>query len=134
MAITGLEADAGEKAGIIKKNIPVVIGERQSSTDDVFFRFANANNSPIVWAEDTWKVDRLSHFETVVFERATQYIGEYKHGEIADVLTVVHGRTAVVHAHLAHVRGQEKLLLFHAERIKKIERRTPVLRRGRFVK
>ena len=52
---------AGEKAGIIKKNIPVVIGERQSSTDDVFFRFANAINSPIVWAEDTWKVDRQSH-------------------------------------------------------------------------
>ena len=47
-----LNAIAGEKAGIIKQNIPVVIGERQEETTAVFDTAAEKNNAPIVYASD----------------------------------------------------------------------------------
>ena len=47
-----LNAIAGEKAGIIKPNIPVVIGERQEETTTVFDTAAEKNNAPIVYASD----------------------------------------------------------------------------------
>lgn len=42
---------AGEKAGIIKKNIPVVIGETQEESEPVFIKKAKAENAPIVFAD-----------------------------------------------------------------------------------
>ncbi len=47
-----LEAIAFEKAGIIKPNIPVVIGEYTSETKPVFMAKAAANNSKIYFAAD----------------------------------------------------------------------------------
>jgi dihydrofolate synthase/folylpolyglutamate synthase len=47
-----LKAIAGEKAGIIKPSIPVVIGERHPETDDVFIQKAMETASPLVFAED----------------------------------------------------------------------------------
>ena len=47
-----LEKIAGEKAGIIKPGIPVVIGEKQVETEEVFRAKANANSSPIFFAEN----------------------------------------------------------------------------------
>ncbi|MCW9036463.1 folylpolyglutamate synthase/dihydrofolate synthase family protein [Altibacter sp.] len=49
---TTLRRIAGEKAGIIKKNIPVVIGERHEATTTVFEQIAGEKNAPIVFAED----------------------------------------------------------------------------------
>ncbi len=46
-----LEAIAGEKAGIIKKNIPVVIGETQEETTAVFKATASNLRAPIIWAD-----------------------------------------------------------------------------------
>ena len=46
-----LEAIAGEKAGIIKKNIPVVIGETQEETTAVFKAIASDLKAPINWAD-----------------------------------------------------------------------------------
>ncbi|MBP7477161.1 MAG: bifunctional folylpolyglutamate synthase/dihydrofolate synthase [Chitinophagales bacterium] len=43
---------AGEKAGIIKENIPVIIGERGSETDSVFTVKAKAEGASIQFAED----------------------------------------------------------------------------------
>ncbi len=43
---------AVEKAGIIKKNNPVVIGETTSETKEVFVSKANSSNSCIVFAEE----------------------------------------------------------------------------------
>ena len=43
---------ASEKAGIIKKNIPVVIGETLPETKSVFSNKATAENAPIYFAED----------------------------------------------------------------------------------
>lgn len=54
-----LAAIAKEKAGIIKPNIPCVIGEKRPETIDVFLQTAQTNNSKINFSEDhfecTWK-------------------------------------------------------------------------------
>ena len=47
-----LEKIAFEKAGIIKPNIPVVIGEYTSETKPVFLEIAQKNNSEIHFAQD----------------------------------------------------------------------------------
>src|SRR5574344_1936007 len=43
---------AAEKAGIIKKGVPVIIGEANEETSPVFQSKANEVNSDIVFAED----------------------------------------------------------------------------------
>jgi len=47
-----LTAIAGEKAGIIKPNVPVVIGEYTEETEVVFLAKAKENNAPIYFAAD----------------------------------------------------------------------------------
>jgi len=46
-----LEKIAGEKAGIIKQNIPVVIGQTQDETKEVFSSKAKSTNSEIYFAD-----------------------------------------------------------------------------------
>lgn len=46
-----LAAIAGEKAGIIKKGVPVVIGETIPETKAVFQQAADEKHAPIYWAE-----------------------------------------------------------------------------------
>ncbi len=53
-----LTAIAIEKAGIIKPNIPVIIGERNPETDEVFVQTAKKHASPIYFAEDFYTVDK----------------------------------------------------------------------------
>jgi dihydrofolate synthase/folylpolyglutamate synthase len=47
-----LEAIAGEKAGIIKPNVPVIIGEYTLETQPVFLAKAEVNKAPIYFASD----------------------------------------------------------------------------------
>jgi dihydrofolate synthase/folylpolyglutamate synthase len=47
-----LQEIAKEKAGIIKKNTPIVIGEKHSETLSVFKAIANENNTMLIFAED----------------------------------------------------------------------------------
>lgn len=47
-----LEKIAGEKAGIIKKQVPVVIGETTNETKAVFLKKAEKEKAPIHFAED----------------------------------------------------------------------------------
>lgn len=54
-----LEEIAGEKAGIIKKGIPTVIGEKKKETGNVFVKMAEEKNAPLVFAEDFFDVTRL---------------------------------------------------------------------------
>ncbi|NOR86430.1 MAG: bifunctional folylpolyglutamate synthase/dihydrofolate synthase [Bacteroidales bacterium] len=49
---------AKEKAGIIKKNIPVIIGEHQNETDIVFIEMAKSMEAPIQFAEDSFTAHR----------------------------------------------------------------------------
>lgn len=49
---------AAEKAGIIKQNVPVVIGERHNETEIVFLEKAKQENAPILFAENAnWVTD-----------------------------------------------------------------------------
>jgi len=45
---------AGEKAGIIKKDIPVIVGEYQPEVADVFINKAKSENAPISFASEEW--------------------------------------------------------------------------------
>jgi dihydrofolate synthase/folylpolyglutamate synthase len=54
-----LEEIAGEKAGIIKKEKPGVIGEKKKETDQVFISKAKNENSPLLFAEDYFSVEQL---------------------------------------------------------------------------
>jgi dihydrofolate synthase/folylpolyglutamate synthase len=59
---------AGEKAGIIKPEIPVVIGQKHPETEPVFEQKAKELNSPILFAEDNYSIDysmQTAHFEQV---------------------------------------------------------------------
>jgi dihydrofolate synthase/folylpolyglutamate synthase len=47
---------AGEKAGVIKPGIPVIIGEYQPEVADVFIDKAKAEHAPISFASDEWEV------------------------------------------------------------------------------
>ena len=52
-----LQLIAAEKAGIIKANIPVIIGEYQPEVADIFLRKANKEEADLVFASDLWSVD-----------------------------------------------------------------------------
>lgn len=63
-----LEKIAGEKAGIIKENIPVVIGQTQKETEDVFKNKAAITNSDIYFADklvkDIYDSDLKGSYQT----------------------------------------------------------------------
>ncbi len=81
-----LEKIAGEKAGIIKPGIPVVIGQTQPETQPVFERIAAERHSPITFADKHWNVDPNWRFdgERMVFqlEHDGEYIDDFTSGLI----------------------------------------------------
>lgn len=54
-----LEKIASEKAGIIKKGVPVVIGEYLSETKPIFQNKANETNSKLIFAQETNPVQQV---------------------------------------------------------------------------
>ena len=58
-----LEKIAGEKAGIIKPNTPVVIGEYTNETKPVFIGKAEEMNAPIIFAQDKAGEYQIPEFE-----------------------------------------------------------------------
>lgn len=54
------EKIAAEKAGIIKPGVPVVIGETQSKTEQVFIKKAGEYKSPIVFADQEMEIEHFS--------------------------------------------------------------------------
>lgn len=73
-----LEAIAFEKGGIIKPNVPVVIGETQKETKPVFIELATRNSSNIVFADQQLPNNYLSDL-----------IGDYQVKNIQTVVTVL---------------------------------------------
>ena len=75
-----LEAIAFEKGGIIKPNIPVVIGETQKETAPVFEDLANKNKSKIVFADQevkkSYKSDLKGYYQEKNIKTAIQSIKE----------------------------------------------------------
>lgn len=56
-----LEEIAGEKAGIIKHKVPVVIGSYNKDLDDVFLRKAARESSEVVFARNFYSVENLRY-------------------------------------------------------------------------
>jgi len=58
MALLGdtLEKIAYEKAGIIKKGVPVVIGRAETGVKQVFEETAKGLSAPIFWAQDSFRI------------------------------------------------------------------------------
>ena len=77
-----LKAIAGEKAGIIKESVPVVIGETQPETKPVFERVAAERHAPISFADAHYCVDRIEDY-------TEELTGEYQKKNIATVLQAV---------------------------------------------
>ena len=69
---------AFEKAGIIKKGIPVVISEKQTAINDVFAKIAQEKNAEISYAEDevkeSYKTDLLGNYQKKNIKAAVQAI------------------------------------------------------------
>lgn len=63
-----LEQIASEKAGIIKKGIPVIIGERQTEIEHVFLEKASSCQSKLIWAEK----EEFSPLESSVYLEKNQ--------------------------------------------------------------
>lgn len=83
---------AVEKAGIIKQNIPVVIGEKHEETLPVFLQKAKEKNAPIIFAEEKTPITN-SRFENgnMLFEAngipfETDLGGYYQQKNMATVL------------------------------------------------
>ena len=75
-----LPAIAAEKAGIIKQNVPVIIGETQEETTPVFTEFAFRNNAPLVFA-DKQVVNSSYHFSETRLRRLIAYFISLNSGE-----------------------------------------------------
>ncbi len=58
-----LEKIATEKAGIIKRFVPVIIGERQIEIQNVFTEHAKKLNSPLTFAEDIIQTEVITNEE-----------------------------------------------------------------------
>lgn len=77
-----LEAIAFEKGGIIKPNIPVVIGETQKETKSIFKDLAKKNESNIVFADKEitkiYKTDLLGSYQLKNIKTTVQTIEDLK--------------------------------------------------------
>ena len=91
-----------EKAGILKKNTPLVIGETQEETKSVFNEKAKQINSPIFFADQRYQCDysfkdtknnqilNIKKNEKIIYKNlATDLIGAYQKYNIITSLTVL---------------------------------------------
>ncbi|MCS6929556.1 MAG: bifunctional folylpolyglutamate synthase/dihydrofolate synthase [Saprospiraceae bacterium] len=71
-----LELIAGEKAGIIKPGVPVVIGETHPESAPVFQRKAEETGSPLIFADQVYQVIEVSSdWNNTVYD-------VYRHGQL----------------------------------------------------
>ena len=76
---TTLPEIAGEKAGIIKENVPVIISEKHPETQEVFIKTAEERNAAIVFAEE---LEARVHLNT-------DLLGSYQEKNIKGVRAVI---------------------------------------------
>ena len=96
-----LAAIAGEKAGIIKHGVPVIIGEQDDETGGVFFEHSVHKQSTIYYAESLWDMVRVNHDAKYQYYKAvnkakheihdiqTDLLGNYQQHNIKTVLTAI---------------------------------------------
>lgn len=96
-----LQEIAAEKAGIIKENVPVLIGEQIPETERVFFEHAMHKKSTIYYADAMWDLVRTRQDEHYQYFKAihsgkremhelyTDMQGNYQYHNIKNVLAAV---------------------------------------------
>lgn len=89
---------AAEKAGIIKPNVPVVIGEQQEETARVFFEHSISKQSTLYYADSMWDLVKtmqdghFQHYKAVhkgqreIHDFKTDMLGAYQSHNIKTVL------------------------------------------------
>ena len=99
-------AIAGEKAGIIKRNVPVVIGEERPDTRLVFETHAMAMNAPIHFAEAV-----LQKIDEIDFDDAASYQARNIQTAYATLLLLLKGelRSDSIHKGFAMVNRNTAL-------------------------
>lgn len=80
---SSLEQIAIEKAGIIKKGVPVIIGETTPETRPIFKAIADEMNAPITFAEDSCEVKSMSPSATGILYQTVSF-GQLK-GELGGI-------------------------------------------------
>lgn len=90
---------AGEKAGIIKPHVPVVVGEQHEETERIFFEHSLHKQSPLYYAQSLWGMVRISQDSRYQYFKAinnarremmslkTDLTGNYQQHNIKTVLT-----------------------------------------------
>lgn len=90
-----IEKIASEKAGIIKKSIPVVVGERNDGYNHIFVDRGAELNSRVIFAEDEFHLLGVEHFDNLsqhfsverqrdgrIFELDIDLLGDYQRHNI----------------------------------------------------
>ena len=72
---------AGEKAGIIKQGVPVVISQTQKETQAVFSQQAAAKQAAIVFADQLWEVTKLPESEHPSIQKPANFKVRSSYGE-----------------------------------------------------
>ena len=88
---------AGEKAGIIKSGVPVVIGEANGETRPVFEAKARECHAPIVFAEDSCEILSAEHLDNGGILYTTKHYGNIK-GELSGDYQVKNANTILTAA------------------------------------
>jgi len=95
-----LASIAGEKAGIIKQEIPVIIGKTQQETVPVFIEKANEKSAPITFVDQVWKIhfvernDSIQSFEVqrlneTSFPLKLDLLGSYQASNLPGILEAI---------------------------------------------
>jgi dihydrofolate synthase / folylpolyglutamate synthase len=85
---------AREKAGIIKRNVPVVVSQRQPETDDVFIAEAQTQNAEIYFASEEYSATMHSPGTLDIFQAGRKIyedipfplLGEYQRHNVPGVM------------------------------------------------
>ena len=64
---------ATEKAGIIKRGIPVVVGETTEETKPIFFRKAQEMEAPVIFAEEEQRLKGVTKLKACADRKSGQY-------------------------------------------------------------
>jgi dihydrofolate synthase/folylpolyglutamate synthase len=94
---------AGEKAGIIKHNTPVIISESQSDIATIFENKSTDLNAPILFADKQWEINQeiksvfdeamqvnaINHQTKIAITFSCQLTGPYQTKNIASVLACI---------------------------------------------
>lgn len=107
-----LQEIAFEKAGIIKQQVPVVIGEQRPETERVFFEQCVHKQSTAYYAEALWDLVRvkqdisMQYFKAVnrakreMHDLATDLPGNYQQGNLRTVLAAIDVLASSGHLHV----------------------------------